>query len=356
MLIIDSVKKCIIDYKSRIKQIYRFFITLPSNVVRNIQQLYKHIIVLKSRLKNLGNINRDLGIHYLRAGNINEAIIRFKIGAWAFRKKGQDEINYWLALSYLLKGNIAYALKHISINNKYDKIGLYKFLHEYKQLRMVPQQIWSTYKDLTFDYHYKRFIVDGVDIVENFVNSIFSMIIEFPDDYKILDYGCNDGAIGHTMYSKVVKTFILTGVDVHPNMQTVTTNNTKIYNQVISMWPEDFIKEKAQSFKFDMIIACATIAYTRDITNVVSKLCSILKPAGHIALLLPYSESATFFDLQHLWFRYNIGDIQQMLQSLSKDRHLELVQSQDIKLLKNNANILYKVLLLQHNANYVPKN
>lgn len=86
MSIIKTVRNIFINNANKLKEVYLFITSLPSYIAQKVALAKQHILEVKSKFKNLGATNVDLGIYHLQNGNYNEAIIRFKIVLMLLKK------------------------------------------------------------------------------------------------------------------------------------------------------------------------------------------------------------------------------------------------------------------------------
>ncbi|WP_232296912.1 methyltransferase domain-containing protein [Candidatus Orientia mediorientalis] len=323
-----------------------FIISSPTYISQIATLAKQHIWEVKMKLKNLGAANIDLGIYHLRNGNYNEAIIRFKI-VLMLLKKETDQANYWLSFTYLIKGNYTKSLQYAKLVKQQDTAELQTVLENHQMLNSVPKQIWSIYKNITFEYYSSRFIGKNVNLAQEFVNTLLEVVEELPQDCKILDYGCGNGIIGYILSEKIAQKFTLIGVECHNRLSEVANAHNHIYDQVISLWPQDFVEKKCEKDQFNIIIIFASISYSVDLQSIITKFYKVLSPGGYLGIVLPSNRSKTTFDLQYLWFSYNICDVEKTLQNINEHGQFNLVRAREIKI--PDQNLSYSILILKKN-------
>ena len=256
-----------------------------------IIELKDHISNVKAGLRDLRSTNMSLAFYHLRQGNLNDAILRFKI-IDIFISPSDEEVHYGFAWCYFLKGNYAKSMMHLKQSGARDASGLGYFLTNFESLDEVPETLWSEYRSITADAYNYKWIKQPVYLPKEFADCLFSKIEELPKECQILDLGCGSGLAGAAIDYKIQKNYHLTGVDniapLTKNIKNLREDKRKVYDEVINVSLRDFISSNVS--KYDIITSFESLNFAKNLTPYLTKINKILNKNGYFALMLQTSK------------------------------------------------------------------
>ncbi|MEG8230918.1 tetratricopeptide repeat protein, partial [Candidatus Rickettsia tasmanensis] len=168
----------------------------------------------KYKFSHLAETNYQLGLDHLYRGNLNDALLRFKL-VDKFFNPNDSKVYYQLGWVYFLKNNYRQAIEYLEKSNEKYKPIFINFLKNYKDITEIPQEICGKYRDLTAQYYPTIFNNDkNIHLLYRFVNEALKQISDLPDNYSILELGSNIGLVGYEIQKRFPESFTLTGVEV----------------------------------------------------------------------------------------------------------------------------------------------
>lgn len=341
--------------KEKITFFYRFFKDLPDFINKKRSEIKNYITDLNYKLKNLKEVNLKLGKYHITSGNINDAILRFKL-INKFLSPNNLEANNWLGWCYLLKGDTEKAIKCLEKSSSIDKVKLGEFLKkhaatDYINCREVPVDIWRQYRNLIAGYYADRFFNSkGIHLPFSMTQQIMEVITELPDQYTVLELGSNIGLLGDEVRRRFPDSFMLIGVECSNSMMELVEKyypKSNIYDQIIEESPKSFIEKAVNSNedKFDVIISYCGLTFVKDLQPYFNSIYSILETGGYFAFCLPVLNTTA--DRQNAVFSYKYGefvfseaDVEKALSTCK----FQLLKYKKFSLDKNNEYSVYVLL------------
>ncbi|WP_342270800.1 palindromic element RPE1 domain-containing protein [Rickettsia endosymbiont of Orchestes rusci] len=367
--------------KDKIKLYYYKITNIPNWCKNKILDSTNYYNDCKHKLSHLKETNFELGIDHLYKGNLNDAILRFKL-VDKFFARADPKIYYWLALAYFLKNNYSTALDYTQKSSTEDKTQLGTFLQNYKNAKEIPGAIWQQYRDLTARYYTNSFRNENnIHLPYSFIHETINQITDLPDNYNILELGSNVGLIGYEIQKRFPESFSLTGVEsstVMNNLLSVYYPNTEIYDQVFDVSIPDFIKQTSDKFRplaelaysqefegdterrtgaysnvredeglgstyklpeevelskrsFDVILSFCGLSFTSGLEIYFDAIYSLLNESGYFAFCLPIA-AGTSYSLKRKEFIFNLDEIIEILNT----GKFTILSSQKLILAENN--------------------
>lgn len=286
---------------------------LKKYVLEKIIELKEHVANVKAGLRDLRSTNILLAFYHLRQGNVNDAILRFKI-IDIFISPNDEEVHYGFAWCYFLKGNYVKSMMHLKQSGARDISGLGYFLTNWESLAEVPELLWSEYRSITADSYNYQWIKHPVYLPKEFANCLFGKIEELPKECRILDLGCGSGLAGAAIDYRIQKKYHLTGVDniasLTKNIKNLREDKRKVYDEVISLSLRDFTS--SNSSKYDIITSFESLNFAKNLTPYLAKINKMLKANGYFALMLK-TNNTTAWDIDDRCFIYTKDYVKEQL-------------------------------------------
>ena len=307
---------------NKAKDFFDFLLSLKFYKVQFLVNKCKDFIKeTKIKLNDLSKANFDLGIYHLNKGNLNDAILRFKL----VKRFGHqyDDIDYFLGRCYLEK--LKYSKAKILFENYIIKNNP-KFLEEAKyclnitdnelhDIKSVPVGIVDHKLNQKFDSYVK--VAKAFQNKKSSQNITYEKIKEALENndkvfnYNMLDLGCNLGVIVCLLRENQLLHFSL-GVEINKNMmkycKELTIDSNKVYNTVINQDIDTFLASKIQTdSKFDIILGTHLITYSTDLKSLFIKLKKYIRVNGIMAFSFSVKpqDASYIFDRQLEIFIYN---------------------------------------------------
>lgn len=278
-----------------------------------ISEAKNHISNVKLALKDLRGTNVSLALYHLRQGNLNDALLRFKI-IDLFISPNDEEVHYGNAWCYFLKGNYAKALLHLKQSGTKDIHSLGYFLTNYSSLEEVPEILWSEYRLITAISYNQQWIKYPIYLPKEFVEYLFSKIDELPKDCKILDLGCGSGLVGAAIDYKLQKNYHLTGIDnvaeLTKEIKNLREDKQQVYDELLNLSLKDFVNSNIK--KYDIITTFMSFSFTKNLAPYFAKINKILNKNGYFALLLETGK-ATSWNMDRNYFIYSQDFVKEQL-------------------------------------------
>jgi predicted TPR repeat methyltransferase len=299
--------------KNLVKNCYQFIFNSPQWIKTQIASFKAYIDDVRYKFHHIRDTNIELGIEHLYKRNLNDALIRFFL-VNKFFAKGDEEANYWLGWVYLLKNNYAKAIEYLKLGRRFDVVSLGEFLENYQNYKEIPEDVWHQYRELVSSYYEERFTdSEKQNLYEIFVQKTLSQIKELPDYYNILELGSNIGALGYEARKRFPDSFTLTGVECSNSMNALSLiyySNNKIYDQLMELSIKEFMHESNKSF--DVILSLCGFAFTKELTQYLHYVYTILNDSGFFALCLP-ADDITKISLERLEYVFNQQDVERAI-------------------------------------------
>ncbi|AFB28441.1 methyltransferase domain-containing protein [Rickettsia rickettsii] len=329
--------------KDKIKHYCLTIINVPNFIKNKILEFKNYISDCKYKLSHLTETNYQLGLDHLYRGNLNDALLRFKL-VDKFFNPNDSKVYSQLGWVYFLKNNYRQAIEYLEKSNEKYKPIFINFLKNYKDITEIPQEICGKYRDLTAQYYPTIFNNDkNIHLPYRFVNEALKQISDLPDNYSILELGSNIGLVGYEIQKRFPERFTLTGVEVSALMNKLQETyypNTKIYDQIYNIAIDEFLKQNSN--KFDIIFSFCGLSFTNNLIEYFNLIYSSLNTQGYFALCLP-NATKTQFSVKRKEFIFNLNEINNFLQK----NNFTILTSEEIILAENNK---YSIIVCKKTA------
>ncbi|AFB20664.1 methyltransferase domain-containing protein [Rickettsia canadensis] len=318
--------------KDKIKHDCLIIMDIPNFIKNKILEFKNYISDCKYKFSHIAETNYQLGLDHLYRGNLNDALLRFKL-VDKFFNPNNSKVYYQLGLVYFLKNNYRQAIEYLEKSNEKYKTVFINFLKNYNDITEIPQEIWGQYRDLTAKYYPTIFNNDkNINLPYRFVNEALKQISDVPDNYSILDLGSNIGLVGYEIQKYFPESFTLTGVEISAlmnDLQETYYPNTKIYDQIYNISINKFLSQNSN--KFDIIFNFCGLSFTNNLVEYFNLIYSSLSKQGYFALCLPTSVK-TQFSVKRKEFIFNLNEINNILQK----NNFTIFTSEEIILAEHN--------------------
>ncbi|XVN40267.1 MAG: methyltransferase domain-containing protein [Rickettsia endosymbiont of Argas persicus] len=300
--------------KDKIKYYYSTIINIPNFIKNKILKFKNYLKDTKYKMNHLRQTNYELGLDHLYRGNLNDALLRFKL-VDKFFNPHDSKTYYQLGWTYFLKNDYKKAIEYLEKSNERYKTIFINFLKNYKDVTEIPKEIWGKYRDLITKYYPSIFNNDkNIHLPYRFVNDTLKQIDDLPDNYSILELGSNIGLVGTEIQKRFPESFTLTGVEISSLMNDlieVFNPNIKIYDQIYNTSINEFLKQNTNSY--DIILSFCSLSFTKELSVYFNAIYSSLNKDGYFCLCLP-TNSKTQFSVKRKEFIFNPNELNNILQ------------------------------------------
>lgn len=296
-----------------VKKIYNFIKELPRWWINKIQSFYEYQADFRRRLLNLEGTNMELGRYHLQQGNLNDAIVRFKIVRKLLNPKNESAL-YYLGWCYFLKNNLKQAREYLSSASASDQVNLKAFVENYTAYEEVPAGIWQECRDFAAVRYIESYSHDKIHLPLTFVQEAVKNISSLPDEYVALELGSNVALAGYEIRKRFPDTLKLIGVETSQKMidllDDVYYPNYLVYDKIIHSSVATFLETNKE--QFPVIISFCGFGFTKNLKKYLGLVNRSLAVGGYLAICLPINEN-TEFSLSRKEFVFSTGDIEDAL-------------------------------------------
>lgn len=258
----------------------------------NVQKLkddfVKYIRKNEHKFSNLIQTNYDLGMFHLRAHNMLDAELRFRLVLYF--KPNHHMALYQLARCLYAKNKISSAKKKLklalTIKPDFQEADYFLgIVDENKEPNKIPISIIEEYYNrlaTEFDDEFSR--STGYRLPEYLIDAVVDNIKDKQNKYSVLDVGCGTGQCSHDLVNRI-KIDKLTGVDISENMlkeaKKLTKDDICIFDKLVEADYSEYLTKTKN--KYDIVIAGLSLHFQKGLSATLVKMKSILTADGIIA-------------------------------------------------------------------------
>lgn len=284
------------------------------------EEMIKECGILREKLKDIPGTNYDLGVFHMRAGNISDAILRFRMVI--FLKPENAMAYYNLGRCLVLSDENEEARKNFQ---KALERGVLKADVDYmmqkidnpEQIKTIPVPIIKEKVEMLSERHEAYYMDEEYLGYKTFIKTILANIKDKNPNLDVLDLACRFGSSGQLLKERSI-TRKITGIDfVGANLEEVKTlkfEGESVYDNLQEKWLGSFLSENKT--KFDLILSGHDFEYVGDLKNIATLINSSLNNKGIFALMLEDSslESGYKLDIYSDKFYYSRSYIKEVLE------------------------------------------
>jgi len=301
---------------------------LANEVSTGMNEFYSHfingLIEASEKCKDLRKTNIDLAEYHFSNANFNDAIFRYLILIRIFKLE-TEEIFYNIGLACYLNDSKTKALSffkkayQLNPKNKLCKFRI-ESIESPESIDTVPIEI------ITQDFDkiaskYGRMVLKNKYVAPEILIKNLSEFISRHED--ISKYTC-DAAIemgsGYGVCGYLAKTGLnikkIYGVDISSKMIDEADKLNATDNIFQKFYNEDFLNFDKYTTHFDLVIACFSLQFTRDLKPFFKKFKSISNKNAYLAFAVPHSKSnKTCYNENIRQMEYATEDIEAMIKA-----------------------------------------
>lgn len=324
-----------------VKWIYSFILNIPYLIKNQSGMIAKTVRDFQYNIRNFAKINIQLGVYHLNNQHYNDAIFRFKLVRKFSQNQNQDGlINYHLSWVYFLKKDYRQALAYLEKGKNHDKIGLFQFIKDIKggtkSFEAVPDGVYAIHRGIVAASLIAKFVGnDTHDLPRVLVSQVITSLSDMKNQekkYQILELGSNIGLVGQNLHMRMNQEFVLTGVEVSPEMIYLqeACGRSKFYDRIVNSGNNGFLTNH-QKIKYDIVLSLDGFANDSRLTDIFSNIHRILGADSCFAFVLR-TDNMLKFSEKYLEFAYDRNYVNESLQQSG----FKIIEMSNLGVFRNN--------------------
>lgn len=255
---------------------------------QKIKEFFEECTFVREKLKDIPATNYKLGLHHLKIGNLDDAIMRFKMVIFLAPEKA--EAYYYLGKSLFIKNDIPAAKealqKALSLKAPYPEAEyIMDKIDNPSSLNTIPTNIIAEHLEWNESNHEND--TDLTDAANKaVVHTLLSNITDKNPNLEVLDLGAAEGGRGQILKDKEVTKRII-GIDLRANSLAKSkdrkSNEEPVYDDLINIEISEYLSKNQN--KFDTVIAGNVFSYIGNLEQIFTNIASALKPNGLFAII-----------------------------------------------------------------------
>lgn len=269
-------------------------------VRKKTSEIIEELKLARGKLKDIPGTNYKLGLHHLKQGNIEDAILRFKMVTYL--APDMADAYYNLGRCQLMNGDPELAKENLqkAILLKSDFPEVNYILGKIKSpesLDAIPGNIIEEHLE------WRRESIDNTadsrELIDKIiVTAVLANILDKNPNLEVLDLGCAYGSRGMLLRNKeVVKSII--GVDIYTKATAQAVKQIfegePVYNNISNQEISKYLEQNKE--KFDVIFAGNVFSYKGKLEGILANIVRSLKPNGIFALVIDQGDIDEGYEL-----------------------------------------------------------
>lgn len=319
-------------------KIFKSIIAFSNNIL-----LFLKESLVKSQ--DLTKTNYELGILHLKNGNLSDAILRFKLVN--FFSENYQKTNYHLARCF--QYNLEFDKAINLLKNDISPNAFYRLSFMQQQpIEQIPLEALTedfdffanSYHEYCKDTNYRAYSL----MVEKLVILLDQNNFSF-EQSTILELGFGTGLVGQKLKSIKPEINQFDSIEISDRMIALSKENLKpdpCYTKIINQSIEEFINKTAK--KFDLIIACNSLHYSKDLDKITMQILNCLEINGYFAFVVEKSNN------EEISFNYtnaNFSFSENYLKKILTNDNIKILSIEDIAI-NDSTNGVYCIVTRQN--------
>ncbi|MGL9725548.1 MAG: class I SAM-dependent DNA methyltransferase [Wolbachia sp.] len=263
---LSFIKNVVLNYMFKFTWLFNIK-KVKNFTVDKYNTLYKEIVMLLEKSKNLLNTNIEIGLYHFYKGNISDAKLRFWLISIFY--SNLPTIWYNIGRCHFAVGNTNkaynYLIKTLKLDSSHKEASYYiKKITNTSDIVELPENLIKQYFDYTGEYFVEHWLIAkqyrGHELIYMIITKVFNNPIS---ELNILDLGCGTGICGHFLKINNIRSCI-TGVDISNRMLNIARGclikGKPVYNELIHMEIKEFLKQEKNQ-QYDVIIFAEVLHY-----------------------------------------------------------------------------------------------
>ena len=284
--------------KDKLHKAQGFFSKLPKRIKDLYLESKEQFFIMLQKCQDLAHTNYELGIYHINNGNMSDAKLRFMMVT-----KLKPELalaHYHLARCHMFNLEFEKAKQELETALTLDpklEVAAYRLKLVTKTVKNTPvplQIIQEDYNCLSKkyeDYMLNQQKYAGPELLAAAIKKQIDAAKLTEISHNILDIGCGTGIVGAEL-TQIAHIKTLIGIDISTNLlklaKDLSLKNKIVYNSVKEV---DFNNLSPLPHIFDIITACLSLGYSKDITIILKNIETIAVDRAILGIVVLKSTS-----------------------------------------------------------------
>ncbi|MCP5369665.1 MAG: hypothetical protein H6909_03140 [Rickettsiaceae bacterium] len=298
----NNIRNLIITIQNKISAIFCYLKMPWSN-------LYSHFPKLLSKLQNIADSNLKLGLFHLEEGNINDAILRFKL-VNKYLSTGNKTASYWLGWCYIIKQKFHKAEECFHKNGEHPE--LVSLTSNIKNIPYISDSIYTIRRNIQPIDFIDKFSSEQYNLAQIMVKN-FVKLAKLPNDYQILELESGPGWLSQELKLRLQGNFHFTS----------TESCTKLiemqqYLYPDKKWPDLMVCSPVEEYiltenkRYNAIFSLDGFAHNSNLEEFFASIYDLITDYGYFAFAIRVSEN-THLSKKLLEYSYKEAEIKTIL-------------------------------------------
>lgn len=253
-----------------------------------VDNLCSHFPKLLSKLQNVADSNLKLGLFHLEEGNINDAILRFKL-VNKYLSSGNKTASYWLGWCYIIKQQFPKARLSFCQNGEHPE--LVRLTENIKNIPYIPADIYSIRRNIQPIDFIDKFSSEEHNLAQIMVKN-FIKLADLPDDYRILELESGPGWLSQELKLRLQGNFHFTSTESCNKlieMQQYLYPDKKWPDLMVCNTVEEYVLTEHQ--RYDAIFSLDGFAHDSDLEEFFTSIYDLITDHGYFSFAVRISEN-----------------------------------------------------------------
>lgn len=266
---------------------------------------------LLSKLQNVADSNLKLGLFHLEEGNINDAILRFKL-VNKYLSTGNKTASYWLGWCYIIKQQFHKAEQYFYQNGEHPE--LVKLTANIKNIPHITADIYAVRRNIQPIDFIDKFSSQEHNLAQIMVKN-FVKLASLPVDYRILELESGPGWLSQELKLRLQGHFHFTSTE---SCDKLIEMQQYLYPD--KKWPDLMIQNSVEEYiltddkRYDAIFSLDGFAHDSNPEEFFTSIYDLITDHGYFSFAIRISEN-THLSTKLLEYSYKEEQITTILRN-----------------------------------------
>lgn len=276
-----------------------------------VDNLYACFPKLLSKLQNVADSNLKLGLFHLEEGNINDAILRFKL-VNKYLSTGNKTASYWLGWCYIIKQQFHKAEQYFCQNGEHPE--LVKLTANIKNIPHITSDICAVRRNIQPIDFIDKFSSQEHNLAQIMVKN-FVKLANLPTEYRILELESGPGWLSQELKLRLQGHFHFTSTE---SCDKLIEMQQYLYPD--KKWPDLMINDSVEEYiltedkRYDAIFSLDGFARNSNLEEFFTSIYDLITDHGYFSFAIRISEN-THLSTKLLEYSYKEAQITTILRN-----------------------------------------